>query len=88
MKNIIKTIAAIIALSTTALSYAAGPQMVSRSEAVSLQKIGVVSSGGFTTLDDLIASLDMKADDAGATHYRITSATGMNKLSGTAVLYR
>ncbi|WP_117099694.1 YdgH/BhsA/McbA-like domain containing protein, partial [Klebsiella pneumoniae] len=34
------------------------------------------------------ASLDMKAADAGATHYRITSATGMNKLSGTAVLYR
>jgi hypothetical protein len=59
-----------------------------RSEAASLQKIGVVSSGGFTTLDDLVASLDMKAADAGATHYRITSATGMNKLSGTAVLYR
>ncbi|MDD9247077.1 DUF1471 domain-containing protein [Enterobacter soli] len=81
MKNIIKTTLAIIALS-------ASPQMVSRSEAASLQKIGVVSSGGFTTLDDLVASLDMKAADAGATHYRITSATGMNKLSGTAVLYR
>ena len=89
MKNIIKTTLAIIALSASALSYAAAsPQMVSRSEAASLQKIGVVSSGGFTTLDDLVASLDMKAADAGATHYRITSATGMNKLSGTAVLYR
>jgi predicted solute-binding protein len=87
MKNIIKTTLAIIALSASALSYAASPQMVSRSEAASLQKIGVVSSGGFTT-DDLVASLDMKAADAGATHYRITSATGMNKLSGTAVLYR
>lgn len=88
MKNIIKTTLAIIALSASALSYAASPQMVSRSEAASLQKIGVVSSGGFTTLDDLVASLDMKAADAGATHYRVTSATGMNKLSGTAVLYR
>ena len=88
MKNIIKTTLAIIALSASALSYAASPQMVSRSEAASLQKIGVVSSGGFTTLDDLVASLDMKAAAAGATHYRITSATGMNKLSGTAVLYR
>jgi hypothetical protein len=87
MKNIIKTTLAIIALSASALSYAASPQMVSRSEAASLQKIGVVSSGGFTTLDDLVASLDMKAADA-STHYRITSATGMNKLSGTAVLYR
>jgi hypothetical protein len=67
MKNIIKTTLAIIALSASALSYAASPQMVSRSEAASLQKIGVVSSGGFTTLDDLVASLDMKAADAGYT---------------------
>ncbi|HAV1831776.1 TPA: DUF1471 domain-containing protein [Enterobacter hormaechei subsp. steigerwaltii] len=88
MKNIIKTTAAIIALSVTALSYAASPQMVSRSEAASLQKIGVVSSGGFTSLDDLDASLAMKAADAGASHYRIVSASGNNRLSGTAVLYR
>ncbi|EFH4698595.1 DUF1471 domain-containing protein [Escherichia coli] len=88
MKNIIKTTAAIIALSATTLSYAASPQMVSRSEATSLQKIGVVSSGGFTSLDDLDASLAMKAADAGASHYRIVSASGNNKLSGTAVLYR
>ncbi|MGR7483937.1 YdgH/BhsA/McbA-like domain containing protein, partial [Klebsiella aerogenes] len=79
---------AIIALSATTLSYAASPQMVSRSEAASLQKIGVVSSGGFTSLDDLDASLAMKAADAGASHYRIVSASGNNKLSGTAVLYR
>ncbi|MGR7122783.1 YdgH/BhsA/McbA-like domain containing protein [Klebsiella aerogenes] len=88
MKNIIKTTAAIIALSATTLSYAASPQMVSRSEAASLQKIGVVSSGGFTSLDDLDASLAMKAADAGASHYRIVSASGNNKLSGMAVLYR
>lgn len=88
MKNIIKTTAAIIALSATTLSYAASPQMVSRSEAASLQKIGVVSSGGFTSLDDLDASLAMKAADAGASHYRTVSASGNNKLSGTAVLYR
>jgi hypothetical protein len=43
-ENIIKTTLAIIALSASALSYAASPQMVSRSEAASLQKIGVVSS--------------------------------------------
>lgn len=40
MKNIIKTTLAIIALSASALSYAASPQMVSRSEAASLQKLG------------------------------------------------
>lgn len=46
MQNIIKTDVAIIGLSATALSYAASPKMVSRSEAAPLQKIGVVSSGG------------------------------------------
>ncbi|MCS2164029.1 YdgH/BhsA/McbA-like domain containing protein [Scandinavium manionii] len=88
MKNTIKVLIAAVALSTTALAYAASPQMVSRSEAVSLQKIGVVSSGGFTSLDDLDASLAMKAADAGASHYRIIGASGNNKLGGTAVLYR
>ncbi|TNV12504.1 DUF1471 domain-containing protein [Buttiauxella sp. B2] len=88
MKNIIKTTIAIIALSATALSYAASPQMVSSSEAVSLQKIGVVSSGGFTSLDKLDASLAMKAADAGATHYRIIGASGNNKLGGSAIIYR
>ncbi|MGL4724658.1 MAG: YdgH/BhsA/McbA-like domain containing protein [Scandinavium sp.] len=88
MKNITKAILAAAALTTSALAFAGTPQMVSRSDADSLQKIGVVSSSGFTTLDELVASLNMKAADAGATHYRITSATGMNKVSGTAVLYR
>lgn len=88
MKNIIKTAVTLIALSVTALSYAASPQMVSRSEASSLQKIGVVSSSGFDSLDGLDASLAMKAADAGASHYRIVNATGKNKLSGVAVLYR
>ena len=59
-----------------------------KQKAVSLQKIGVVSSGGAATLDELDTSLAMKAAEAGASHYRITSASGMNKLSGTAVLYR
>ncbi|MED7793192.1 YdgH/BhsA/McbA-like domain containing protein [Klebsiella aerogenes] len=88
MKNIIKTTVAVIALSVSALSYAASPQMVTRSDAASLQKIGVVSSGGFTSLDELDASLVMKAADAGASHYRIVNASGNNKLSGVAVLYR
>ncbi|HHL0037076.1 TPA: DUF1471 domain-containing protein [Enterobacter mori] len=88
MKNIIKTTVAIIALSASALSYAASPQVVSRSEAASLEKIGVVSSGGFNSLDELSASLAMKAADAGATHYRVIGASGNNKLSGSAILYR
>lgn len=88
MKNTIKITIAIIALSATALSYATSPQMVSRSESASLQKFGVVSSGGFTTLEELDASLAMKAAEAGATHYRVIGASGNNKLSGSAILYR
>lgn len=88
MKNISKAIIAAAALATSALAFAGNPQMVTRGEAHSLQKIGVVSSSGFTSLDELDASLAMKAADAGAGHYRIVNASGNNKLSGTAVLYR
>ncbi|HEN4999093.1 TPA: DUF1471 domain-containing protein [Klebsiella aerogenes] len=88
MKTITRIIIAAAALTSSVLAFAGTPKMVTRSEAVSLQKIGVVSSGGFTSLDELDASLAMKAAEAGASHYRITSASGMNRLSGTAVLYR
>ena len=88
MKTVTRIIAAAVALTSSALAFAGTPQMVTRSEAVSLQKIGVVSSGGAANLDELDASLAMKAAEAGASHYRITSASGMNRLSGTAVLYR
>lgn len=88
MKTIAKTLIAVTALTASALAFAGAPQMVSRRDVGSLQKIGVVSSGGFTSLDDLDASLAMKAADAGASHYRIINAGGNNKLSGVAVLYR
>ncbi|MCS2164485.1 YdgH/BhsA/McbA-like domain containing protein [Scandinavium manionii] len=88
MKNTIKVLIAAVVLSPTVLAYAASSQMVTRAEAVSLQRIGVVSSGGFTSLDDLDASLAMKAADAGASHYRVIGASGNNKPRGTAVLYR
>ncbi|MED7793190.1 YdgH/BhsA/McbA-like domain containing protein [Klebsiella aerogenes] len=87
MKTVTRLIIAAAALTSSALAFAGAPQMVTRSEAVSLQKIGVVSSSGFS-LDELDASLAMKAADAGATHYRVIGASGNNKLSGTAVLYR
>lgn len=88
MKTVTRIIIATAALTSSALAFAGPPQMITRSEAVSLQKIGVVSSGGFTNLDELDASLAMKAADAGASHYRIVNTTGNNKLSGVAVLYR
>ncbi|MEF3091995.1 DUF1471 family protein YbiJ [Raoultella sp. WB_B2P2-3] len=83
----IKYAAAAIALS--ALSFGAfAAQSVTPSQAESMNKIGVVSAEGATTLDGLEAKLAAKADAAGATGYSITSANTNNKVSGTAVIYK
>ncbi|WP_329503115.1 YdgH/BhsA/McbA-like domain containing protein [Klebsiella aerogenes] len=88
MKTTIRIIIATAALTSPALAFAGTPQMVTSSEAISLQKIGTVSAGGAATLDELDTSLAMKASEAGASHYRILNASGNNKLYGVAVLYR
>lgn len=88
MKNITLALFAAATFATSTLAYADSAMEISRVDASMLQKVGVVSAGGFTNLDELNTSLSMKASEAGATHYRIVSASGNNKLSGTAVLYR
>ena len=86
MKNI-KYAAAAIAL--TALSFGAfAAEPVTTAQAESMNKIGVVSAQGATTLDGLETKLAAKAEAAGATGYSITSANTNNKLSGTAVIYK
>ncbi|MBC8954459.1 YdgH/BhsA/McbA-like domain containing protein [Xenorhabdus sp. PB62.4] len=52
------------------------------------EKIGVISVTGAETLDTLIDKLSKKASEAGAKHFRITSAVGKNHLNGTAEIYR
>lgn len=88
MKSITCAIIAAAVLATSTVAFAGNPQMVRTDEATSLQKIGIISSQGFTSLDDLEASLSMKAADIGATHYHIIGTTGNNKIGGTAVVYR
>ncbi|AKL15336.1 Multiple stress resistance protein BhsA precursor [Phytobacter ursingii] len=86
MKTIKYAVAA-IALST--LSFGAfAAQAISPAQAQSMNKVGVVSADGATTLDGLEAQLAEKAAAAGATGYSITSANGNNKMSGTAVIYK
>lgn len=86
MKTIKYAVSA-IALST--LSFGAfAAQSVTAAQAESLDKIGVVSAHGATTLDGLEAKLAAKAQAAGASGYSIISAAGNNKLSGTAVIYK
>ncbi|WP_318364978.1 DUF1471 family protein YbiJ [Enterobacter sp.] len=85
MKTIKYAVAA-IALST--LSFGAfAAQPVTAAQAQSMNKIGVVTAEGATTLDGLEAQLAEKASAAGAKGYSITSANTSNKMSGTAVIY-
>ena len=83
----IKYAVATFALST--LSFGAfAAQSVTPVQAQSMNKIGVVTADGATTLDGLEAKLAEKATAAGASGYSITSANNANKLSGTAVIYK
>lgn len=51
--------------------------------------IGTVSdSSGATTLSQLNANLEAKAEAAGAKSYRIIAAGGNNKYYGTASIYK
>ena len=85
MKTIKYAVAA-VALST--LSFGAfAAQSVSPAEAQSLNKVGVVSVQGATTLDGLETQLAQKAQQAGAKAYSITSANTNGKMSGSAVIY-
>ncbi|HEY3984282.1 DUF1471 family protein YbiJ [Cedecea sp.] len=86
MKTIKYAVAA-IALST--LSFGAfAAQSVTEAQAQNLNKVGVVSVTGATTLDGLEAKLAAKAEAAGATSYAITSANTDGRMSGTAVIYK
>ncbi|EJI7842958.1 TPA: DUF1471 domain-containing protein [Kluyvera georgiana] len=52
------------------------------------QKIGVVSASNAYTLDDLSNALSRKADEQGATSFKILSTTGNNRLHGVAEIYK
>lgn len=52
------------------------------------QKIGVVSASDVYTLDELSNELSRKADEQGATSFKILSTTGKNKLHGVAEIYK
>lgn len=52
------------------------------------ERIGVVSSSNAYTLDDLSNELSRKADEQGATSFKILSTTGNNRLHGVAEIYK
>ena len=52
------------------------------------EKIGVVSASNALTLDELSTALSRKADEQGASSFKILSATGNNRLHGVAEIYK
>ncbi|EMW6553328.1 DUF1471 domain-containing protein [Citrobacter werkmanii] len=52
------------------------------------ENIGVVSASNAYTLDELSDALSRKADEQGATSFKILSTTGNNRLHGVAEIYK
>lgn len=52
------------------------------------EKMGVVSASNAYTLDELSDVLSRKADEQGATSFKILSTTGDNRLHGVAEIYK
>lgn len=88
MKNIIKSTVIAFALSATAFAYAGQSLEVNRTQAATLMKFDSVSVSDAYTADQVAQELAHKAENSGASYYRITSINGNNLRSGTAVLYR
>ena len=49
---------------------------------------GYVSVTGAVSVNDLTAQLAKKADEAGATSFRVISAGGENSMNGVAAIYK
>ncbi len=74
--NVIKKFAAVVALGLVSFgSFAA-------------QEVGTVQVSGAETLSALETQVAAKAEAAGASSYKIISATGNDQLRGTAILYK
>ncbi|EOF4705787.1 multiple stress resistance protein BhsA [Klebsiella oxytoca] len=85
MKNV-KTLA--IAAVLSSLSFASFAAVEVQSIPAGQHKIGTVSASAGTNLGSLEDQLAQKAEEMGASSYRITSVTGPNTLHGTAVIYK
>ncbi len=72
----------------SSLSFASFAAVEVQSPPAGQHKVGTISASAGTNLGSLEDQLAQKADEMGATSYRITSVTGPNTLHGTAVIYK
>nr|WP_314264081.1 YdgH/BhsA/McbA-like domain containing protein [uncultured Moellerella sp.] len=77
-------IASVLALSAFSFGSVAATEVQHSDKAAS----GVVSVSGAKTLDDLTAKLAKKAEEAGATSFRVVAASGENQMNGVAQIYK
>ncbi|XLF30793.1 multiple stress resistance protein BhsA [Klebsiella pneumoniae] len=77
-----------IAAVLSSLSFASFAAVEVQSTLAGQHKVGTISASAGTNLGSLEDQLAQKADEMGATSYRITSVTGPNTLHGTAVIYK
>ena len=68
------------------VSAASAAQEINRADGK--EKIGVVSASNAYTLNELSDVLSRKADEQGATSFKILSTTGDNRLHGVAEIYK
>ncbi|EGJ4976531.1 DUF1471 domain-containing protein [Escherichia coli :H19] len=68
------------------VSAASAAQEINRADGK--EKIGVISASNAYTLDELSEVLSRKADEQGATSFKILSTTGDNRLHGVAEIYK
>lgn len=85
MKNVKTLIAAVVLSSISFASFAA---VEVQATPAGQQKVGTITATAGTNLGSLEDQLAQKAEEMGASSYRITSVTGPNTLHGTAVIYK
>ncbi|MEW5559911.1 DUF1471 family periplasmic protein McbA [Enterobacter asburiae] len=87
MKKLLILVAA-GALSMLSFSASAEPQQLTQGNTGQLRPAGTVSVSGAYTLDDLQDKLAEKAHEQGAKGFVVNSASGDNKMYGTATIYK
>ncbi|MVT01659.1 hypothetical protein CD006_03085 [Enterobacter sp. 10-1] len=79
---------ATIALAAASFTAQAAAPLSAPADLGPLRPSGTVSASGASNLDDLQAQLAQKAHQQGAIAWRINSAGGTNRMSGTAIIYK
>jgi MqsR-controlled colanic acid and biofilm protein A len=87
MKRLLLVVAA-GALSMLSFSASAEPQQLMKDDTGQLRPSGTVSVSGADDFGDLQAKLAEKAQQEGAKGYVVNSASGDNKMFGTATIYK